>query len=354
MNVSPSHVLLMLALLFISACQRPFLADDEVATVASWDLVDQEFERPILATHATPFEWYIISENQFARFDTDDKLLELRTLSKNAGVLGIPALTDNTFVRLTTNDDAKQVVEFHLTRNPAEIHNILADDLAGPSDSFVEVTTRSHRLGAFSSDGTIFMLPIEVLPDRHFALLLFEVLHNPAHTSFTSVKVVKRINLPDLSTDLTKLNSVRFLNGNFYVTSQEGAWRITPSGNIERIFPQAQWMLDVFTWQGDLYITGINSFDLHKSTDNGLTWERLNQNSALKLVVNVNELLFTQEAPGLIYRMVGGDLLRAKNLILPEGFSPQQAIYYGAFFFEGKYYFSIDREVYMTNDVVLE
>ena len=354
MNRLPLHVFLILVSLFISACQRPFLADPEVATGAKWELVDQEFERTILAVHATPFEWYIISENQFARFDTDNKLLELRSLARKSGVLGIPALTDNTFVRLTTNDDAKQVVEFHLTRNPAEIHSILTDDLAGPADSFVEVTTRAHRLGAFSSDGTIFLLPIEVLPDRHFALLLFEVLHDPSHTSFTSIKVVKRIDLTDLSTDLVKLNSIRFLNGNFYVTSQEGAWRITPSGSAERIFPKAQWMLDVFTWQGDLYITGINTFDLHQSTDNGLTWERLNQNSALKLVTNANEKLFTQGAPGLVCQMVSDDFLNAETMILPEGYSPLDAIYYGAFFFEDKYYFSMGREVYFTEEVVVE
>ncbi|MEZ4952736.1 MAG: hypothetical protein R2825_04080 [Saprospiraceae bacterium] len=353
MNVSPTQALLVSTLLLLlTACQRPFLADDDTATIAVWDLVDFKSEQLIIATHATPFEWHIITENQFARFDGDNKVLEIRPLPRNEGVLGVPALSDNSFVRITTNQDAQQVIEFRLSRNPEEVYTIIADDLAGPSDSFVEVETFGHRLGVFSTDGTLFMLPIKVLPDRHYAMLLFEVRHNPAHTSFTSVELVKRIDLTSLSTDISKLNSMRFVNGNFYVTSHEGAWRITPSGESKKIF--IQWMLDAFTWQGDLYITGINSFDLHKSTDNGLTWERLNHESALQLVANSNQILFTQKAPGLVFQRVDDDLMKAKNIVLPADHTQLEAIYYGAFFFGGHYYFSMDREVYVTDVIVTE
>ncbi len=341
-----------LLLFCLSACQRPFLGDDDAGSDAKWEEVNFESERLIIGTHATPFEWQVITENQFARFDNNNKVLEIRPLARNQGVLGIPVLSDNTFLRLTTNEDAKQVIELHLARNPAEIHTILVEDLAGPSDGFMEVEAFSRSLGVFSADGTILLVPVKVLPDQHYALLLFEIRHNQAHTSFASVELVWRINLPDLSSDLSKLNSMRFLNGNFYVTSHEGAWRITPSGEKEKIF--TQWMIDVFTWQGDLYITGLNSFDLHQSTDNGLTWERLNQDAALKWVTNANQTLFTQTATGLIFQQVDDDLLGARNIVLPEGHSPQEADYYGAFFSNGYYYFSMDRKVYVTETVVTE
>lgn len=345
-------LLLSFSFLLNYSCQRPFLSDDEVVSKANWEMVDFESERPIQAMHATPFEWHIITENEFARFDAENKLLEKRPLARNSGVLGFPALSDNTFVRLTTNDEAKQELEFHLTRNPSDIHRILVDSLVGPADDFVEVEFQAHKIGVFSDDGTIFLLPIKVLPDRHYTLLMFQVLHDVPHTSFTSVEVFKRIELTELSTDLPRLNALRFVNGNFYVTSQEGAWRISPSGNTEKVF--IQWMIDVFPYQGDVYITGLNSFDLHKSADNGVTWERLNQNSDLKIVTNANELLFTQSATGLVYRLIDDDLLKAKNIVFPSDYTPQDAVYFGAAYFTDKYYFSLEREIYMTEIIVLE
>ncbi|MEO1259167.1 MAG: hypothetical protein AAFZ15_10240 [Bacteroidota bacterium] len=334
------------------SCQRPFLSDDDVSSKANWEKVGFTAERPIRGIHATPFEWQIITENEFVRFDGENELQEIRPLSTNSGVLGSPALSDNTFVRLTTNDDAKQELEFHLARNPSEIHKLLVDSLAGPTDDFVEVEFQARQVGVFSDDGTIFLLPVKVLPGRHYVLLMFQVLHNVPHTSFTSVEVIKRINLVELSTDLPRLNALRFVNGNFYVTSQEGTWRITPSGNVEQLF--TQWMIDVFPFQGDIYITGLNSFDLHQSTDNGINWERLNQNSELKFVTNANEILFTQAASGLVYQTVDDDLLKAQNIVFPNDYSPQDVVYFGNIFFAGKHYFALDRAIYLTETIVVE
>ena len=353
MNLYPMLAPLGLICLFALSCQRPFLADDDVVSKANWDAIEVGSERLILGLHATPFEWYAISENEFFRFDSDNKLLEKRPLQRNAGVLGVPVLSDNTFVRITTNDDAKQVIEFHLARNPSEIHSILTEGLKAPSDNFMEVETLgTNNLGAFSPDGTLLMLPATVLPDLHYALLIFQIQHNTAHSSFSSVEMVKRVNLEDLSSDLNKLKSIRFIDGNFYVTSQEGAWRITPSGNKEKIF--TQWMIDAFPWKGDSYMTGLNPYDLHKSEDNGLNWKSLDQNSELKIVTNANELLFTQSAPSLVYQLMDAGLMKAKDIILPNGHSPQEAIYYGVMFFKGKYYFSMDRDVYTTTEIVVE
>ena len=351
-NKSFWPLLLSLCTLLVHSCQRPFLSDDDEASRANWEVIDFTSERPIRGLHATPFEWQVITENEFARFDGENKLLEKRPLAANSGVLGLPALSDNTFVRLTTNAEAKQELEFHLARNPAEIIAVPVDSLAGPTDDFVEVEFQAQRIGVFSDDGTIFLLPLKVLPGRHYILLMFQVLHNVPHTSFTSVEVIKRINLTELSTDLPRLNALRFVNGNFYVTSQEGAWRVSPSGDVEKIF--SQWMIDVFAYQGDAYITGLNSFDLHQSTDNGINWERLNQNSELRIVNNANELLFTQAALGLVYQTVGEDLLKAQNIIFPNDYSPQDVVYFGNTFFAGKHYFALDREIYMTEAIVVE
>ena len=345
-------VSLLLIGLLAAACQRPLIVDNDQPTDdATWDLVDYRSERLIQGLHATPFEWYLISENQFARFDGDNGLLEKRPLSVRSGTLGTPALSDNTFVRLTTDDDGLQFVEFHLARNPAQIVEFPADSLLGPGESFLEVEFLGRRLGAFSSDGTLFALPVSVLPQRKYSILLFEVLHDVQHLQFTSVRVFQRVPL-DLSADFANLGNVRYLDGNFYVASKEGAWRITPSGSPEKIFNQH--MLDFLSRDGKLYATGINTFDLHESTDNGLTWQRLNVNSELKFVETPGDMVLTHTVLGNRYRMATDDLLQAKAIRHPATAPTDQSVFRGVAFFAGKYYFSMDREVYATPEVVAE
>ncbi len=356
MNLAVPSLLAPLLLLSSLSCQRPFLSDDGEPPTANsnWQQVDYQSERLILGLHTTPFEWYVISENQFSRFDSENQLLEKRTLLSNGGAKGTPAMSDNTFFRLTINDDASQVAEFHLARNPSEVFKIPVDSLVGPGDSFIEVDVFARKLGAFSSDGTLFMLPATVLPGRHYVLLLFEVLHNPSHNSFASIEMVKRIELESLSADVANLNNIRFFDGNFYATSKEGAWRVTPSGETEKIF--YQWMLDCFSWQGDLYATGSNSFDLHKSTDNGLTWERLNQNSDLQFVETAGEYIFTHLVLGHPFKVVDGDGLgTAFDFAYPSGAPASTSVtFYAVGAFADNYYFTMDKSVYVTDGIVVE
>lgn len=339
--------------LLAASCQRPLIVkDDDSKSKAHWELLDYPAERLVLGLHATPFELYVISENQFSRYDGNRVLLEKRPLDVGSGITGTPALSDNAFVRMTTDDQSRQTIEFHLARNPAQIVKIIADDLLSDGEGHLEVEYFARRLGAFSTDGALFLLPARLLPARHYVLFLFELEYNTAHTTFTSVKSVKRINLPELGTLPPSMNNVRFADGNFYVTSQHGAWRITPSGDVLKIFPQ--WMRDVFEWQDKLYITGLNSFDLHESTDKGLTWTRLNQNSELKMVETVGDLVLTHEVLGNPYLSMLGDFVKAKKIVYPAGASTNPSVYYGAAFFAGQYFFSIDREVYFTDKVVVE
>lgn len=345
--------ILLVTLMMMAGCQRPLVVDDDqTSTEAVWEKVDFNSERLIQGLHATPFEWHAISENQFFRFNGDDEPIELRPLQVKEGTLGIPAMSDNTFVRMTTNLEAQQVLEFHLTKNPTEIIEILVDSLKGPTDDFIEVEFFARSLGTFSSDGTLFLLPATVLPDRHYVLLLFEVLHNVPHTEFVSVDVFRRIELEDLNADFANLVNMRFVDGNFYVASKSGAWRITPSGEKEKIFNQH--MLDFFSKEGKLYATGINSFDLHESTDDGVTWERLNQNSDLIFVEATEATTFTQVALGNPYKVIDEDFLRARSIVLPSDAPIDPSVFYDVDFFAGRHYFSMDRSVYFTEEIILQ
>mgnify|MGYP001228322761 CR=1 FL=1 len=340
-------------LLLAASCQKPLFPDkNNNENKAKWENIGYKPERIIQHLHATPFELFAISENQFVRFDGNIQLLEKRPLDVAFGVRGIPAVSDNSFVRMTVDNQARQIVEFHLARNPAQIIQILADTLRSEDDSYLEVEFLARTLGAFSGDGTLFLLPAKVFPGRYYAFFMFEVVQNAAHNAFTSVKVTKRVNVLDMTSDFNNLVNIRFLDGNFYVTSREGAWRITPSGQVKKLF--SQWMRDVFSRNGNLYMTGLSSFDLHESSDNGLTWKRLNINSELKMVETAGNLLFTQEVLGNPYLLMPEDFLKAQSIVYPKDASTDFSAYFSVAFFKDRYYFSIEKDIFSTSEVVTE
>lgn len=352
MNIVYPSILCTILFLTVG-CQRPLIVDDDqMSTEADWGEIEFAAERLIEGLHATPFELQAITENQFLRFNGDNEPLEIRPLNLREGHFGTPAMSDNTFVRLTNNDNAEQILEFHLTKNPAQIVELPVDDLKGQGDEFMEVEWFARTLGAFSDDGTLFLLPTTVLPDRHYVLLLFEVLHNTEHTEFTSVEVFRRIDLTDLNSDFNNLLNIRYVNGNFYVATKSGAWRVEPDGTKTKILQQH--ILDFFSKEGNLYLTGSNSFDLHESTDNGENWNRLNQNSELIWVETAQDFIFTQVAPSQVFSVIDDDLLKTRTMVLPKNIDPIAAIFYDVDFFAGKYYFSMDRSIFFTEEMVFQ
>lgn len=343
---APATLLALFTLL--AACQRPLIVDDDQpAGGAQWELVDFKSEAYVQGLFATPYELYVISENSFARLDANLDIIEKRAFPV---ANSIPALSDNTFVRLTTNAQNRQVVEFHLARNGAEIHKVLVDTLPVPSGSFLDVETLANSLGAFSVDGTRFLMAAKVLPDRYYALFLFDIQQNVPHNSFVSVKMVKRIDLADLDANVDgTIKNITFVNGNFYLATQQGAWRITPAGVATK--PFAQWKEDCFDWLGDLYMTGTVDYDLDKSIDNGLSWERVNFGSELRHVTVADTLIFTQLVPGKPFGLMPKDFKKAKPIVYPTGTALNTSLFYGLAYFNGRYYFSIDKDIYATGKV---
>lgn len=351
MNPQFPKLLLLMLCIFSFSCQKPLFPDDDgPISKADWKAIDFQCERQILGLHATPFEWYAITENQFFRFDGEDGLLEIRPLPTESGVKGVPALSDNAFFRMTLSQGNRQVIEFHHARNPASSVLFPVDSLERDAGTFLEVEFLSRQLGAFSGDGTLFLLPVKVLPQRNYAFYLFEIQQQSAQNAFASIKLAKRINIPGMDAELANLKSTRFLDGNFYVASAVGAWRISPAGQALQIFPQ--WMLDFFSLKGTLYATGLNSFDLHKSADNGLTWERLNQNSEVKYAETADTLVFSETTLGNRYQVVSADFKKARDIEHPADAPTDPSVFYSVVFFGGRYYFSMDRKVFSISQII--
>lgn len=354
------YYLIVLGLCTISACQKPLFTntDDEQPNnngEANWTDITFSTERILQNIFGTPFQLYAISENQFFRFDADNELLEKRSLAVDNGVKGRPALSDNVFVRMTTTPNFRQHIEFHSTRNPAAVVKILADSLKNAADDHIEVEFLARTLGAFSDDGVLFLLATKTFPNTFYTFFLFEITMNAAHDEFVSIEVLERIDVPSLGADFANIVSIRSINGNFYISTKEGAYRITEEGVVSQIFPQGQWMLDFFPFEGDIYVTGINTFDLHRSEDNGETWERLNQNSELKMVEAEGDNIFSHQVVGHAFRLVEDDLLNTKSIKYPTEVDPENlSAFNGISFYNNQYYILVDRAIYFTDVISTE
>ncbi len=354
MNTLPSFILVLATCFFMVGCQRPLTIDDDqpTNTEADWKTVNFQSERLVQKLFATGDELYVLSENQFCRFNTGNELIEERPLDATFGARGIPAMSQYTFVRMTNDSETRQIVEFHLCKNPGPVVSFLADDLAGPADNFLEVEFLARTLGAFNEDGTLFLLPTRVFPSRKYAFFLFQINQNQSHSEFNSVNIINRIDLNGLSADFANLSNLRFLNGNFYLTAREGAWRITPQGEVTQI--SAQWMRDAFFFNNKLYITGFSNTDLSVSNDNGLTWQKVEPTSGLRMVEVTGGMLLTQEVLGIPYQLERPDFSKAQEIIYPAGVPYDPLIYYGTAYFQGHYYFSIDKKIYFTKQIAVK
>lgn len=351
MNAKFLFVALLAASFLIVSCQRPLIVnDDDLDGGAKWELVDSTSETAIKVLHATDFELYVMTENSFTRLNSDLNIIEKRVFPISNST---PAVSDNTFVRLTTNNQGRQVIEFHLAHSGSEIFKVLTDTLPTPPGNSLDVDVLANSLGAFSSDGTLFLMAAKVLPARYYSLYLFNVQQNFQTTAFTSVKMIKRIDLPDLDANAEgRIKSMRFAGGNFYVASQQGAWRITPAGVAAKKFEQ--WKEDCFEWLGDLYMTGTVDYDLDKSIDNGLAWERVNVGSDLRYVTVADTVIFTQEVPGKFYQVMPKDFKKAKSFVYPSKVSLESSLFFGLVYYNDRYYLAADKAIYATDKIKLE
>ena len=333
-------------------CQRP-ISDDE-ADISPWQMLSDTTQRVIQNVHGTPFELYVATEDEFLRFDDEGRNISRRPLPAPHGRQGIPALSDNVLARVKFSETDEQVLEFSLTREVANTVTFTPDQFADANDNTVLYNVpANHPLGAFDNDNRRFLTVARVFEDNrnHLALLLFDIRQNALFDQFESVDLLARVDLPDQPAQQDRINSIRFVGGNFYVNTLDGAYRMTPDGEAEKIF--SDWRIDLFELNGTLFSTAFNPFDLQNSYDDGLTWERANVNAVPRYVQIVNGRILSQERRGGAY-FVAEDVETKKQILYPEEVNTDNFYFYGTTYVADRYYFSVDKQLWWTDELLYD
>ncbi len=344
------QILIFLFFIFTHSACLPF--KEKVDVVSSWTSVpNSTAERVIRQIHATPFELYAITDNQFFRFDRNLALLEKRPLRGDLTLYGAPSVTDNTFFRVSQNPtDNRQVLEFYLARNPSSVKRIITTEFLAAGETF-RVDDGGRNLGAFSTDGARYYLFGTVYPANKPVVLIFDLVLDGQANDFISITLNRRVEIPNLTTD-GKLQSCRYIGGNFYIATKEGGYRITPTGVVTKL--ATAWLLDFFVKTAKIYATPstFNNFDFYSSADNGVTWQRSSVPTALNYTEVAGTQVFSQVNRGTAYTLADSTLTKTKAISYNSDFPTTSFdIYNSIAFFENKYFINVDKQLFYIKDI---
>lgn len=355
-NTFPLIALALFCLALFSSCfkAKPFNPTD----VPQWEKVSQlRTNDPIQNLIGTPTEVYVITESEFARIKSTDTLIEKRLLSTFDGVVARPVLDDNFFVRYTVQE-GKDVIEFHNTGNHSQVIRIVADDLKNPEDDEVKIDREARLNGAFNDTETQFVL-LTIVNFRYTAFY-FDIEPSMNYEEILSLTPTHRIDLEDIEEGEDQLQVVRFVNGNYYVGTKNGAYRLTPDGNAERpdqIGDFGRWIIDFFEKDNRIIATGFNSFDQHTSLDNGLTWLRSGEESELKEVEVVGDTIFSHQSLGFPWEIsLDAAALKTQEIFYSEEIeidAGSNNSFYGIGYSKGKFYIGYEKDIFFIDEVTV-
>ncbi len=317
-------------------------------------LEDYQNNTNIRVLYATPNELYILSDDEFARLNLDNELVEKRRFELPFAFSGRSAVSDHTFYQLIRNDSLRLEVNFHLTKNPDPIYRIKIEDFLQAGDAGFLEEREARNTGAYNDSGTQFIIPVIQVPDSYYAFFLFDIKLNLTNTAFESVELATRINV-DLPAFSGNLNNVRYVDGFFYATSLDGAVRINPNtGTYQKIFEG--WMLDVFKFDGKIYATGFGNI-LYVSENNGQSFDLVDlsdvgQAFQLEMVEIENEQILSQQAIGFPFSLIESDFSKGSELQLNEDFTSDFSAYQDIEYFNGKYYLTVFKELYHAEALI--
>lgn len=305
----------------------------------------------IKCIHASASELAILTNNQLFRVDANLRLIEKRALVADRQIYGSPVCSDKTFLRISQGNNNMQVVEFHLMNNPSVVKKFFTSELVdiARNESFL-IDVFSRTPGVFSSDGKQFFMPGTVYPAYKPTVMIFDITLNAQGSDFSSVKLAKRVEIPNLSTD-GKIESCRYLAGNLYMATKDGGFRISPDGQVKKLFNT--WSLDFFEHDKKIYAnsTDFNVNDFYVSSDNGLTWKKVGIGGQLRYVEAAGGKLFSHNSRNVPYNLADVTTAKEKQIIYVNDFKEKSDNYYSISFFQNKYFISVGNQIFSINAI---
>ncbi|NJN34085.1 MAG: hypothetical protein HC817_07385 [Saprospiraceae bacterium] len=202
----------------------------------------------------------------------------------------------------------------------------------------LKITTTGRTPGCFSTDGTKLLIVAELYPDFQPVIAILDIRLNFQADNFQSVTLSKLVKVPNLSTE-DRIESCRFIRGNFYLATKDGGFRINTEGVVTRLF--TTWAKDFFEKEAKIYATGFNGGDFSVSTDNGVTWRKVPGGSELQYVEVANGQVFSQIQRGSIYGLADSALAKVRQINYNAGFLLNKFdVYSDVKYFQKKYYFN--------------
>ena len=332
-----------------SSCTCVTCGDDDVPSVSGgqpWQDSVATYRERILGLLANDNELFTITESEFVRhaMAADSSLVELerRPLLRQWANVGQPALHPLLFARSIRDiGSGEELVQFSLIQNAASTRQIAIDSLGVEPLSAV---FGGEVVGAFDRTGTVYLQPVYRRDTRRLALLRFELKTNTTFTDFTSIRYTGLIDFPNVRQSERAVSTIKWLDGNFYMATKQGAYLISRAGVSERIITPSADTRDIFRYEGIYYATQSTTGPLYVSHD-GLSWSASGILTDLRLVRVFGDQLLSHDFEGWAWRVSDEITAQTRPLIMNEGFPEDNDKYYGMVNLRGSFYMSIDKKI---------
>ncbi len=346
-----SLLTLIVLISWLAAC-RCVSCDDDVVLVEeqAWEATDLTTDNRIIALHATATELLVFTPTEYLRTSPTGStidVIEKRQFLPLFRTLGRPAVNDLVFARASLNTTTNaELLEFQLTQTGAGSVEFAIDSL---TPELVAVEQKAAAIGAFSSNGRVYVQPVILRDTRSLSLMFFELDYNSSFTRFDSVTFAGMVAIPGVLEDDQVVSNIKYLDGNFYLATKRGGYRVSESGVVELVINNSTWVRDFFKYDGDYYATQIGVGAVLQSSD-GRNFERGNV-LEIALVQVLGDHLVSQDFEGYQYEITPSLEVQTRPLKLNDDFPLQNDIYFGLDRLDNNFYLGVDRQVWRAEEL---
>ncbi len=329
--------------------------EEEVQQLAAgkpWDDSLFVFRERILGLLANDRELFTITQSEFIRHTMldDSTLLEIerRPLLRQYANSGQPALHPVVFARSIKDiGNGEELIQFSLIQNPAASQILSIDSLGVEPLSAV---FGGEVVGAFDRTGTVYLQPVYRRDTRRVAVMRFELRTDPTFTNFVSIRYTGLIDFPNVRETERAVSTIKWLDGNFYLATKQGAYLISRAGIAERIIAPSADIRDVFRYEGIYYATQSSTGQLYESQD-GLAWTTSGIVTDLRLVRVFGDKLLSHNFEGWLWNITNDVRQQSSPLALNRDFPLENDKYFGLVNLRGRFYMSVDKHLVCANEL---